>query len=80
MELCRNRKDLILVPGFLHVFHISPDKADRKRNRIASDDDEYNPEQEAKKRRKGGIQDEDDEDEGEDSDYEGGAKVSHKQY
>lgn len=71
------------VPGdcfsFLpNIVNVSLDKADRKRNRIASDDEEYNPDQEAKKRRKGGHQEEDDDDEeGEDSEGEGAAsKVS----
>ena len=57
--------------------NVSLDKADRKRNRIASDDEEYNPDQEAKKRRKGGQEDDDDDEEGEDSEGEGAAsKVS----
>lgn len=62
-------------------FVLIPDKADRKRNRVYSDDDDYNPEQEAKKRRKGDYKEEEDEDEGEeDSDYEGevAPKVRHR--
>ncbi|XP_071520359.1 uncharacterized protein [Panulirus ornatus] len=45
------------------------DKADRKRNRIASDEEDYEPDKDTKRRRKGGYQ-EDEEEEDDDSDYE----------
>lgn len=61
----------------LQSWHNFPDKADRKRNRANSDEDEYNPAQEAKKRRKGDYED-DDEDEGDDSDYEVGSAAAPK--
>lgn len=52
-----------------------PDKADRKRNRVQSDEEDYNPDQESKRRRKGAQ----DSSEDEDSEYEEseGSKVTY---